>query len=625
MASVDDLFRGHSTAPKRKFADPTTFFNKSAKLANGSSARSSSRSQLPPPSVEDEEGPAPPPEEEDDDVEAGPTLPPDEDEEEDPDGEDEEGRFFGSGVTDAERQAMNIINANDTDPDNPDAPETIDLPWLKRTALSFERKINKNAELRAKYADDPLKFVSSEADLDSEIKTLSLLAEYPHLFPDFVKSGSLDSLVSLLAHDNTDIAISAAEVLEELTDEDTSASPSQWTALAKGLSTAGITALLVSNLSRLNETSSDADREGVYHILSILENLQRPTDPPLPNNDDPALFTYLLKRIQTPDPPPARANVGQNRQYAAELLAILLQSPTNATPNRKSIAEQGGLDAILQLLAPYRNHDPERDSDEEEFVENLFDCLTCLVADEAPATILLEAEGVELCLIMLREGKLSKSRALKVLDHGMAGDSAVSICNQVVEAGGLKTLFGLLLKTKDKDAATTTAASTKKAGGLERESVEHLIGILASLLRYTPAESPARVRTLAKFVEKDYEKTMRVIDLRRDSQARLQRVEAQIEKERAASNGAADEDEQAELEDEYLSRRLDAGLFTLQTLDVVLSWLAAEDGGARTKIDQVVGLAVLKQSLSEQLSSIDADTEKARDTREVLGALAACL
>ncbi|KPI35413.1 Beta-catenin-like protein [Cyphellophora attinorum] len=570
MASVDDLFRRPNTAPKRKFADPTTSFNKSAKLANGSSARSSSRSQPPPPSVE-EEGPAPPPEDEDDDMEAGPALPPDEDEEDDPEGEDEEGRFFGSGVTDAERQAMNIINANDTDPDNLDAPETIDLTWLKRTALSFERKINKNAELRAKYADDPLKFVSSEADLDSEIKTLSLLAEYPHLFPEFVKSGN--------------IAISAAEVLEELTDEDTSATPEQWTALAKGLSAAGIIPLLVSNLSRLNETSSDADREA---------------------------------------PTTARASVGQNRQYAAELLAILLQSPTNAQPNRKLVAEQDGVDAILQLLAPYRNHDPERDSDEEEFVENLFDCLTCLVEDEPPATKFLEAEGMELCLIMLREGKVSKSRALKVLDHGMAGDGAVAVCGQVVEAGGLKTLFGLLMKTKDKDAATSSS-SNKKGGGLDRESAEHLINILASLLRYTPAESPARIRTLAKFVEREYEKTTRVVELRREYQVRLQRVDAQIEKERTSNGTTADEDDHAELEDEWLSRRLDAGLFSLQTLDVVLSWLAAEDGGARAKIDQVVGLAVLKQSLSGQLSSIAPETDRGRDTGEVLGALIACL
>jgi beta-catenin-like protein 1 len=71
--------------------------------------------------------------------------------------------------------------------------------------------------------------------------------------------------------------------------------------------------------------------------------------------------------------------VGQNKQYAAEVLAILLQS---SAANRKRFAQLDGVDMLLRLLSAYRKRDPLKDSEEEEFVENVFDCLICL-ADEA--------------------------------------------------------------------------------------------------------------------------------------------------------------------------------------------------------------------------------------------------
>lgn len=37
--------------------------------------------------------------------------------------------------------------------------EKIDSAWIRRLALNFEKKISKNAELRAKFEDDPQKYV----------------------------------------------------------------------------------------------------------------------------------------------------------------------------------------------------------------------------------------------------------------------------------------------------------------------------------------------------------------------------------------------------------------------------------------------------------------------------------
>lgn len=90
--------------------------------------------------------------------------------------------------------------------------------------------------------------------------------------------------------------------------------------------------------------------------------------------------------------------------------------------------------------------------------------------------------------------------------------------------------------------------------------MEHLLGIFASLLRLLPGGSAARIRTLAKFMEKDYEKIDKLVKLRRDYASRVSPVEAAIEQERKGFN----KEDQEIMEVEWLSRRFDAGLFSVQ-------------------------------------------------------------
>ena len=73
--------------------------------------------------------------------------------------------------------------------------------------------------------------MGSEADLDADIKALSILSEHPELYEDFSKLGCVNSLVSLLSHENTDIAIDTVEIISELTDEDVDAEQEQWNSL----------------------------------------------------------------------------------------------------------------------------------------------------------------------------------------------------------------------------------------------------------------------------------------------------------------------------------------------------------------------------------------------------------
>ncbi|KAK4459742.1 Catenin-beta-like protein [Cladorrhinum samala] len=626
MTSIDEIFQKSGIPSKRKLdpiRDPTEVY-KSAKLSSNGHSR---HAQVDDADDDLEAGPAPPPD--DDEGDYGPAAPP----EDEDGGDDDEGRFFGGGITAQEKEILDYMD--DPSLSNPSAlpddDSKIDQSWLKKTALAFEKKISRNAELRARYESDPSKFIESEADLDSAIKSLSILSEHSTLYPLFAKLGCVGSLVSLLAHENTDIAIDAIEIIGELTDEDVAASDEDWNALVDGLLESDLLGLLLSNLSRLDEEAQEADREGVYHALSVIENLcSRPEVTETIGSDEP-LLKWLLSRASKAEKP-----VTQNKQYSAEILAILVSS---SSKNRRSLTGLEAVDSLLQLVAPYRRRDPDKTSgDEEEYVQNLFEALTSLVDETEGKTKFLEAEGVELCLIMLKEGgkKLVKPAALKLLDRAASSSSSSSsstsssssssnpksnsdsdsdprvppasllVCQKIVEAGGLKPVFTMFMKKMD------------------RFTAERMVNLFASLLRSLPADSPERIRALAKFVEKEYEKTEKMVKLRRDYAAMLAAVDARIEREK---QGMDSEEDIADMEVTWLAQRLDeGGLFTLQTIDVVLAWLIAEDDGARKKIGELLAdrdedFGVIKATIEEQIEALDTETEQGRETKEMLTAL----
>ena len=413
--------------------------------------------------------------------------------------------------------------------------------------------------------------MSSEADLDSDIKALSILSEHAELYEEFAKMGCAGSLVSLLSHENTDIAIDAIEIINELTDEDVNAEQQQWDVLVDALLDADLLTLLYDNITRMDE-KVESDRAGVYHILNVLENLSSRSSIMTAVGKETEFISWLINRTQAKD-----AKVSQNKQYSAELLAILLQSSAEV---RLRFLSLDGVDVCLQILSSYRKKDPVKGTEEEEWMENIFDCLTCCMDDLEGKEKLLEAEGIELCLIILREGKASKPPALRLLDHALGGAAGLQSCEKLVEAAGLKSTFQLYAKRPDKEAT------------------EHLLGIFASLLRSLPANSESRIRLLAKFQEKNWRVINNLVQTRREIYSAI----AMVDKDIAGEAKELSTEEQAELADEWLSRRLDAGLYTLQTVDTVLAWLIAEDEAAKKQVldtlaDRGEGLEVIKKTL----------------------------
>ena len=68
------------------------------------------------------------------------------------------------------------------------------------------------------------RFIDSEADLDSAIKSLLPRAQSPALaYPELIKSGAVAKLIGLMSHENADIMIDVVQLIHELLDEDAAA------------------------------------------------------------------------------------------------------------------------------------------------------------------------------------------------------------------------------------------------------------------------------------------------------------------------------------------------------------------------------------------------------------------
>ncbi|KAF9311623.1 hypothetical protein BG003_007193 [Podila horticola] len=480
-------------------------------------------------------------------------------------GEEEDDRFFGDGLTSGQKDILDYV-----DEINPEE-ETFDLGAVRKMILKFERSINKNQEMRVKYADDPAKFMESEADLDEEIKHLMAMTQAPQHYPVLVELNTVASILSLLTHENMDISIGAIELLKELTDEevlslnldeDEDVSGSEGEAGMKAFVAAlvkdGMLDLLVQNLARLDEEEAN-DRQGVFNTLAIFENLTS-IDIQLAETIalKSQLMPWMLKRLKV-------KAFDSNKQYCSELLAILMQSSSD---NRKRLGELGGIDDLLQLLSVYKRKDP-KDPDEIEMMENLFDCLCSTLAEKEIKQLFLEGEGIELMVILIKEKKMARIRAVTVLDYAMSTKAGTANCLRFVEIMGLKTLFSIFSR-KGIDKLKKAYKSFSEVA-----EEEHIIGILASLVRNLPLESGHRLRVVRKFAEDDYAKLERLLDLREGYAARVQAQDEKIARENEEQG--LDEDEIKEEVPLRALERLEAGLYCMQLIDLILAHLCAEN------------------------------------------------
>lgn len=237
-----------------------------------------------------------------------------------------------------------------------------------------------------------------------------------------------------------------------------------------------------------------------------------------------------------------------NKLYASEIMAILLQTSQS---NQKLMASIDGIDMLLQAMAPYKKREPKTE-EEIEVVENLFNAMSACLLLPRNQTLFLQAEGIELMIIMLKSKHYAGRCALRVLDHAL--NRQPEACERFVEMLGLKTLFPCLVKR----------GVLKKSKKKDDDLSENVISMIASMLSLLKADKYARV--INKFKERDLEKVDVLVEMHVLFSQRVAFVDQKMDE---LTKDLEDE----EKDDFVFSRRMDAGLYTLHMVDVVLAHL----------------------------------------------------
>ncbi|KAE8022175.1 hypothetical protein FH972_008000 [Carpinus fangiana] len=479
------------------------------------------------------------------------------------------------------------------------AVEVLDQRTLKKLVLSFERRLKDNIEARLKYPNQPDRFADSELELHEDLQRLKILAGGPELYPDLVNLNAIPSILNLLAHDNTDIAIDVVQLLQDLTDPDNDEeedSHEHARVLVDALVENNVLELLVQNLHRLSDTDAAADPDeaaAVYSTLATVENLieVKPAVAELVC-ERTKLLKWLLGRIKLRE-------FDSNKQYASEILAILLQS---STANQRRVGQMNGVDVVLQAVAMYKSKDP-KSSDEEEMLENLFDCLCCLLMPLENKERFLKAEGVELMIIIMKQKKSAYGSAIRALDFAMT--KYPPACERFVDVLGLKTAFAAFM-------GKIPMSKKNKKERYQEELEERIVSLIASLFGGILRGS-RRERLLSKFVENECEKIDRLMEL-------YMRYSDRVKTETERLDSIELDDLEMD-EDEKYNRRLESGLYTLQLIAVILGHLwCTEHPQMRARIELLLKQQKLTkkdvrdilQEYHDNIGDLDGPEEKER-------------
>ncbi|KAF4362949.1 hypothetical protein F8388_001053 [Cannabis sativa] len=472
------------------------------------------------------------------------------------------------------RHESENISSNDIDIDlsileavekSQSSVELLDLRTLKKLVLSFERRLKDNIAARLKYPQQPDRFADSELELHEELHKLRVLAGGPELYPDLVSLNAIPSILNLLGHENTDIAIDVVQLLQDLTDEDVledNDEPAR--VLVDALVENNVLELLVQNLHRLSDTDPD-EMAAVYNTLATIENLIE-VKPAVAEMvcERTKLLKWLLGKIKVRE-------FDGNKQYASEILAILLQ---NSSANQKRLGQMNGVDVLLQAVAMYKSKDP-KNPDEAEMLENLFDCLCCLLMPLENKERFVKAEGVELMIIIMKQKKSAYGSAIRALDFAMT--KYPPVCERFVDVLGLKTAFAAFMGKASTFPLIIPTNKKNKKEHYHEDLEERLISLIASLFGGILRGS-RRERLLSKFVENECEKIDRLMEL-------YMRYSDRVTVETERLNNLEFDDLEMDEEEKY-NMKLESGLYTLQLIAVILGHIwCSENHQMRSRIE----------------------------------------
>lgn len=324
------------------------------------------------------------------------------------------------------------------------------------------------------------------------------------------------------------------------------------------------------------------------------------------------------------------SSADRTRMYAAELLSIVLQqAPPDALERCITAAT---VDALLTALAQFRREPLHYGGPEgPELAANLFNALCSVLLRGGPRArrLVNAADGLQLLLMLARPIPSEKAgdnfkrsddvrvAAVRALEYAMTGLTA---CLAFVDLQGIGTLAKYIVgsdKTKPKQRRLLTLRATMLLAALLRQLAEIEIndddddgddenGKGDSKGKRQEREN-ALTRVLAKLLEPD--KLGALVA----QHVSLYGAVAAADREVALAMRVKElnnEEITEELEDEWYSLRLDAGLFELQQTDLVLALVATQHKAVVVAALQAAQVdPTLLAEILTQFAQSDADNE----------------
>lgn len=409
-------------------------------------------------------------------------------------------------------------------------------------------------------------------------------------------TGFYINLIPLLEHPNTDIGNQVVEVIHEIIHDEEGFADQDEMEIVSQLAINCLKAdllLYFSNHSRnLRKSGNDEDaddNQAIYKIFQIIEGILELCHQ-VGGDDSRAIefysrlthseFIEFLIGMFKQDPKIVKTeSLGNvlkspgdyaNRLYAAELISTIFQLSAmdlkhdnilmKESVNKLWIYSIDGLlviEALLVSISPYRSRDP-LDSDEQEYLFNLFDCLAALLLNSSSARNSFTSErceGFELFLMLLKEVNVARIRAIQIIDYVLAPEDTFHLAVNFINSGGLKVVSPIFM-----GKGTSKLVKNYPKLLLSADFDEgHVCAIVASLFKNTPTNSSAYFRLISKFVENSGEKFSRLVQLHEKYSEKVKKFDQE--------HGISKDDQ---MDDEWLLDRINAGLFVLQQIDICL-------------------------------------------------------
>ena len=365
----------------------------------------------------------------------------------------------------------------DIDSNDENLPTQKDLTALCKNIAS---NMKKYTALYDKKEEIPDNLINS---LDTDLDKLSDMTEMEGFFDTLFSSEVYPFFNSLISFPNREVSSSFVSIIADYADDPKNIER----ILKEDFITNAINAC-----EKLDEVNIQSDAQFLYITFELISIVLDGCDDSKQVAENIIKNTNILKIITKQF---ERDDFDENVLGASELLAIMLQM----SPELAESIDIGLINLIVRFCANMRS---TKQADQDEAASNAFNIIILLAINEKSLAKLIEVNAISVlleCMDLSSNSKTEKSSARLALNAIESCCSAsATCCEQLVDNGGLKKVFGLIKESK--------IVSNKSL-------CSNIISIIESMLTLLPIQSLQMERVIRKFIENNYSKVHIFIEI----------------------------------------------------------------------------------------------------------------